>query len=296
MRHSRMRRECRRLPPSNLTEPLARAGTSLQRSPASSALYRHPQTVPADSPTLMGRAAESGRGGRTNEWGYRRGACAFPAAVAGVGDRGIGIGVLRLGGGSVASGIAYSGTLRNNGVLDGSPHDFTFDLVDGAGNTVGCPQDARIALTVANGRFDVADLFASCAGLDALLAAQPSVAVRIAVDGHVLAPNQPWAACPTPAWPRRSRRSTTSRSHRRGRRRPTPPTARCTSTGGALYLYFNGGWVQVFNTGNGSINTGLGSSSGNAGASCSAIHAACPTCQSAQYWLTRVRRSRRGAR
>src|SRR2546429_474388 len=101
---------------------------------------------------------------------------------------GIGIGLLARAAGGGAGGFQYSGTLKNNGVPESGSHTFAFALVDGSGNTVGCGTDTRAGLAVTNGRFDAANLFASCGTLESLLATQSSLAIRITVDGQVLTP------------------------------------------------------------------------------------------------------------
>jgi hypothetical protein len=96
---------------------------------------------------------------------------------------------------NVPTGIAYSGLLRNNGAVDSSPHTFAFDLLDGAGTPL-CATDTRSNLTLTNGRFDVPDLFKSCAGLDNILATKTGLQIRITVDSMVLSPNQPIGTVP----------------------------------------------------------------------------------------------------
>jgi hypothetical protein len=126
---------------------------------------------------------------RPGTWWLRTGALIACCAV------GVGIGLYARASMNVPSGIAYSGLLRNNGAVDSSPHSFAFDLLDGSGAPL-CATDSRPSLMVTNGRFDVPDLFKSCASLDAILATKSGLQIRITVDNMVLTPNQPIGTVP----------------------------------------------------------------------------------------------------
>lgn len=102
---------------------------------------------------------------------------------------GVGVGLYARASMNVPTGIAYSGLLRNNGVADSNAHTFAFDLLDDTAAAL-CPTDTRANLTLVNGRFDVSDLFATCSGLDGILATKTGLQIRITVDNMVLTPNQ----------------------------------------------------------------------------------------------------------
>jgi hypothetical protein len=126
---------------------------------------------------------------RSSKRWRRTGVAIAFAAVA------IGVGLYARAGMNVPAGIAYSGLLRNNGVPDSGAHTFAFDLLDDKGNPL-CATDMRTSLTITNGRFDVPNLFSSCAGLDDLLATKAGLRIRITVDSMVLSPDQPIGTVP----------------------------------------------------------------------------------------------------
>jgi hypothetical protein len=118
------------------------------------------------------------------------------AAAVAIGA-GVGIGLYARAAMNVPVGFAYSGLLRDS---SGNPvtgtHNFAFDLLNGAGASAGCATDTRSSLTVTNGRFDVPDLFKTCATLDTVLATQSGLAIKISVDGTALVPAQPLGTVP----------------------------------------------------------------------------------------------------
>lgn len=97
---------------------------------------------------------------------------------------------------NVPVGLAYSGLLKNNGAIEAGArmHNLELQLFDGT--QVLCT-DIRNNVVVTDGRFDFKDLFSGggCM-LDQVLAAQPVLFIRIAVDGQTLQPPQPVGTVP----------------------------------------------------------------------------------------------------
>ena len=96
---------------------------------------------------------------------------------------------------TVPQGIAYSGELLSNGTPDNAMHNFTFALFDGGGGNPLCTDGPR-NVTVAGGRFDIANLFGANCPLDMILAAKTSLQLQITVDNNILMPLQPFGTVP----------------------------------------------------------------------------------------------------